>query len=446
MLQSHATPQPLSRQSGRIGSPGCWCGEKSNLCCLTCYYITSWREALQDLAVSLTNLTDSALVEAACLGDKRAFEELVARHQAVVYRLAARMVTDPAVAQELAQEALVAAYLCLGDLRNPAGFRSWLYGITLNTCRNYLRQRRQDFLSLDALAGGLHFDALLFTSGEPSPEEIVATQEVHALIQEAVQSLSPKNRDAVFLYYYEQLTVAEIGAQLGISAAAVKGRLHKSREQLRGLLAHMDRVSYPQYTVDERKGHMIRVSVMDVVKQADSGSYVVVLLDEQGGRMLPIWVGPGEGLHTALNLLGQETPRPMTYRFMTNLLAAAEITLQEVRVAALHGDTFYAVATFLDRGRLIEIDARPSDAVALALYAGSLILVDEDVMAHAGIAVPASYSQRSERKGLEAIAAEFKQKIDVHAQVRQAAADRSVAQHQQAQHALLDYLFGAAHG
>ncbi len=391
-------------------------------------------------------LTDAALVQAARLGDKRAFEELVARHQHVVHRLAARMVEDPAVAQELAQEALLSAYLCLGDLRNPAGFQSWLYGITLNTCRTYLRQRRQDFLSLDALAGGLHFDALLFTSGEPSPEEIVATQELHALIQKAVQSLSPKNRDAVFLYYYEQLTVAEIGALLGISAAAVKGRLHKSRDQLRGLLAHIDRVSYPQHTVDERKAHMIRVSVIDVVKQADGGSYVVVLLDEQGGRMLPIWVGPGEALHIALNLLGQETARPMTYRFMANLLSAAQITLREVRVAALQGDTFYAVAEFLDQGKPITIDARPSDAVALALYVGSPISVDKDVMARAGVEVPASYLQQSERKGLEAIAAEFKQKMEENVQVRQAAAARSEEQHQQAQRALFDYLFGPSNG
>lgn len=400
---------------------------------------------LQELAVPLTTLTDSALVQAACLGDKRAFEELVARHQAVVYRLATRMVTDPAVAQELAQEALVAAYLCLGDLRNPAGFRSWLYGIMLNTCRTYLRQRQQDFLSLDALAGGLHFDAHLFTSAEPSPDEIVATQELHALIQGAVQSLSPKNRDAVLLYYYEQLTVAEIGALLGISAAAVKGRLHKSREQLRGLLAHMDRDWYPRSIADERKAHMISVSVMDVVKQADGGSYVIVLLDEQGGRVLPIWVGPGEALHIALNLLGEETPRPMTYRFMANLLAAAQITLQGVRVAALHGDTFYAVAEFVDHGKPIEVDARPSDAVALALYMGSPISVDEDVMARAGMQVPASYPQQPGRKGLEAIAAEFQQKMEEHAQARQAAAECAEEQRQHAQHALFDYLFGAAH-
>ena len=394
----------------------------------------------------VTELTDFELVLAARSGDKRAFEELIARHQQVVHRLAARMVTDPAVAQDLAQGALLAAYLSLGDLHNPASFQNWLYGITLNTCRTYLRQRRQDFLSLDALAGGLHFDALLFTSGEPGPEEIVATQELHALIQQAVQSLSPKNRDAVFLYYYEQLTVAEIGALLGISAAAVKGRLHKSRDQLRGQLAHMEGVAYPRSTVDERKAHMIRVSVMDVVKQADGGSYVIVLLDEQGGRMLPIWVGPGEALHIALNLLGQETARPLTYRFMANLLSAAEITLQEVRVAALQGDTFYAVAEFLDQGKTIAIDTRPSDAVALALYAGSPISVDEEVMARAGVKVPASYSPQAERKGLQGIAGEFKQKMEEHALTRQAAAERSGDQRQQAQRALFEYLFGAAQG
>jgi bifunctional DNase/RNase len=113
-------------------------------------------------------------------------------------------------------------------------------------------------------------------------------------------------------------------------------------------------------------------------------------------------------------------------------------------VAALQGDTFYAVAEFLDQGKTIAVDARPSDAVALALYMGSPISVDEDVMLRAGVKVPASYAQQPERKGLDAIAGEFKQKMEEYAQARQTAAERSDEQRQQAQSALFDFLFGAA--
>ena len=77
-----------------------------------------------------------------CLGDKEAFGLLVERYQQMVGHIANKMIADEWVARELAQEAILQAYLSLNHLKDASRFKSWLYGITLNICRSYLRIRR----------------------------------------------------------------------------------------------------------------------------------------------------------------------------------------------------------------------------------------------------------------------------------------------------------------
>ncbi len=87
-------------------------------------------------------MTDAELVVLARLGDKEAFGHLVERYQQMAQHIAMGMLADEDTASELAQEALLRAYLSLGRLRNEESFRSWLYGIVLNVCRSYLRDQR----------------------------------------------------------------------------------------------------------------------------------------------------------------------------------------------------------------------------------------------------------------------------------------------------------------
>jgi RNA polymerase sigma factor (sigma-70 family) len=88
-------------------------------------------------------ISDRELVELARHGDKKAFGELAERHQQPARKMALRMVADEEVVKELVQEALLEAYLSLGDLRQPEKFRSWLCGILLNLCRSYLREQKR---------------------------------------------------------------------------------------------------------------------------------------------------------------------------------------------------------------------------------------------------------------------------------------------------------------
>ncbi len=118
------------------------------------------------MTAMMKELPDSALLALARNGDKDAFGELVERYQPMAERIALRMVANPAIAQELAQEAILEAYLSLDHLRDDTRFASRLYGITFNVYRGYLRSQKMIFCSLETLVGGLFIDpALLISSG-----------------------------------------------------------------------------------------------------------------------------------------------------------------------------------------------------------------------------------------------------------------------------------------
>jgi len=107
---------------------------------------------------------------------------------------------------------------------------------------------------------------------------------------------------------------------------------------------------------------------------------IVILKDHSNDTVLPIWVGIYEANAIALEIEKVTTPRPMTHDLLKNLLIGLETTVRKVVVSELRDDTFFAVI-WLDRdGEAISIDARPSDALALALRMDCPIFVEEDVL------------------------------------------------------------------
>jgi RNA polymerase sigma factor (sigma-70 family) len=288
------------------------------------------------------------------------------------------------------------AYLSLDHLRDDAAFKSWLYGIVLNVCRSYIRDQKTIFFSLEGLAGGLQFSAIPFFGPVIDPQEVVEERELYRLVLDAVSALAPRSRAAVLMFYYDQLSLREIAATLGISVGAVKGRLHKARQQLREQLSAL--YSESDLVVPKpRRIKMVKVTIADVVKREQAGEqagharthYVIVLVDEAGRRALPIWVGPWEGIALAIGLREFPVPRPLTFTFMARLLEAAGAKLEKVNIHALKEDTFYAVAQLRCGDRVQEVDARPSDAIALAVLTGSPIFAAEEVLERAGVDIPA---------------------------------------------------------
>jgi len=122
------------------------------------------------------------------------------------------------------------------------------------------------------------------------------------------------------------------------------------------------------------------VSVTDIRCSDDSNplnrKHVIVLTERGGPRRLPIWVGPAEATVLALTLQAVEMPRPMTYQMAAGLLDACDSRVSEVRITRLADEVFYAVVAVDGPAGQREVDARPSDAVNLALVAGAPILAD----------------------------------------------------------------------
>lgn len=355
---------------------------------------------------------DIELVKLARAGDKEAFGCLIERYQQVVRRAAKSIVANEHIAQELVQEAMLQAYLSLDRLRDNERFQSWLYGIVLNVCRSFIRDQKTAFFSLEAMMGGMRFDAVPFTSIEPDPEEVAEAQELHRAVLKAVAGLPPKNRAATLLFYYEQLSLREIAATLGLSMAAVKGRLHKARSQLREQLLPVMSESSLAKPEKQRRRKMVKVTIIDVIakehKDEETGKSwslcTIVLMDEERRRILPIWVGEREATIIATGLRGFQLPRPMTHTFMANVLKAVGVELEEVRVEELKDDTYYAVAKLRSGDTVREVDARPSDAFALAVLTGCPIYAAEEVMEKAGRDIPEDVRETQPRgKGIDSM-------------------------------------------
>ena len=107
---------------------------------------------------------------------------------------------------------------------------------------------------------------------------------------------------------------------------------------------------------------------------------IVILKEASGNAILPIWVGVSEANAIALEIERVVTPRPMTHDLLKNVLIGLESHVQKVVVTSIKDDTFYAVIWVAQNERLISIDSRPSDALALALRIDCPILVEDEVL------------------------------------------------------------------
>lgn len=337
------------------------------------------------MAETLNTRDDADLVVLALAGDRAAFGALYERHRPLLRGLCRRALGDAALVDDAMQEAALQALLNLASLRQPERFGAWLGGIGLNVCRALLRRRGKADWSWEAIVGGRA--AWEPVDGAPSPCQAVEAAELRTAVRLAVAGLPRGQRAAVLLFYLRGLTYAEAAAALRIEVGAVRTRLHKARRSLRTVLME---IGLEDVMTTETQTAFVRVRVRDVRgKNHEAGdpnwqsAQVVVLQEIDGERVLPIWVGPHEGTAIALLLEHIQPPRPLTYRFAADLLAASGAKLHEVRITRLAADTFYAV-TVIDGGAgQREVDARPSDAIALALSMDAPIAVEAAIFSQA---------------------------------------------------------------
>ena len=110
---------------------------------------------------------------------------------------------------------------------------------------------------------------------------------------------------------------------------------------------------------------------------------IVILREKDGSKVLPIWVGIFEANAIALQIENIQTPRPMTHDLLKNIIIDMRASVSKIVVNQLKDNTFYALIFLEQNGEIIRIDARPSDAIALALRTESPIYVEEEVIAGA---------------------------------------------------------------
>jgi RNA polymerase sigma factor (sigma-70 family) len=311
-------------------------------------------------------MADAELVCQARGGSREPMAELLRRHWDTAVLLAGRVLGSPDLARDAVQEAAVAAMTDLERLRSPDRFGAWFCGIALNVSRRWLRQLRSE----------VPCQRLDLASACPDPAEAAEIADTAARVRDAIATLADGQQNAVRLFYLQGLSHREVAAELGISVGAVKMRLHQGRAALTPKLAQFREIvkaEVPEVTPTE----WVEVFVSEIRRNTDEDlrrrKHVMVLAERAGDRRLPIWIGPAEASVLALALESVETPRPFPYKLAVGLVEATGSQITEVKITQLLDAVYYATVVVQGPDGSREVDARPSDAVNLAMVSGAPI-------------------------------------------------------------------------
>lgn len=173
-------------------------------------------------------MTDDQLVDRAKEGDLSAFEELVVRYQKAVYYFVLRLLKDPLEAEDTVQRIFLLAFKNIRSFRAESSFKTWIYKIGINQCRNYFRSGKdREQVSLEGLP---------LSDGRKDPERDFSERELAERLKEAVERLPYKQRLVVMLRIYQDLSFEEIGRALGMRTNSAKVNFHHALEKLKGIM------------------------------------------------------------------------------------------------------------------------------------------------------------------------------------------------------------------
>lgn len=180
---------------------------------------------------------DALLVERVKRGDVKAFEMLVVKYQRRIERLIGRMVRDVDLVQDIAQETFIRAYRAIPQFRGESAFYTWLYRIAVNTAKKALVGLKRDpLVSESALASHDESDETSRVENELSdgetPESLLASKEVAATVNAAIEALSEDLRQAIVLREIEGLSYEEISVVMNCPIGTVRSRIFRAREAI----------------------------------------------------------------------------------------------------------------------------------------------------------------------------------------------------------------------
>jgi RNA polymerase sigma-70 factor (ECF subfamily) len=200
-----------------------------------------------DLAAS-TTWTDEELVARSQRGDVDSFNQLILRWERPIYALAYRVIGREEEARDVCQEAFLRAFRALPGFKGQAKFSSWLYRITLNLCRDWIRRQRRAPVS--QMPEDVDVAEMAASRGPvESIEDLVARRELSAVVEEAMARLPEEQRTAIILKEYHGMTFQEIAELQGCPLSTVKTRLYQGLSVLR---RHLDRTGQLQSQMVKR--------------------------------------------------------------------------------------------------------------------------------------------------------------------------------------------------
>ncbi len=177
--------------------------------------------------------SDLELVKRAQRGERGAFDLLVLRYQHKVVKLVARLLRDPAEAEDVAQEAFVKAYRALGSFRGDSAFYTWLYRIAVNTARNSIASRQRRPLDYEADLSENEQSAVESRMRHTdTPEANVLSEEIRGTVNRAIEELPEDLRTAIILREVEGLSYEEIAAAMDCPVGTVRSRIFRAREAI----------------------------------------------------------------------------------------------------------------------------------------------------------------------------------------------------------------------
>lgn len=198
--------------------------------------------------------SESIVVHRAKKGDQDAFETLVTRYEKKVYSLAYHYAGNEQDAMDISQEAFLRVYRFLPQFNEDSQFSTWLYRVTSNVCKDYLRKRNNR--AAFSLSGELDGEEYLMEAPDLryNPEDVLEQKEMRRQIREGLEQLNPDHREILVMRDVLGLTYGEIASSLELEEGTVKSRIARARERLRQNLMEKGNFFAPRQSKKEKGG------------------------------------------------------------------------------------------------------------------------------------------------------------------------------------------------
>lgn len=177
---------------------------------------------------------DADLVARVQRGDKRAFDLLVLKYQRRIMRLLARLLRSPADIEDVTQEAFIKAYRALPQFRGESAFYTWLYRIAINTARNWHVSQSRRPQTVDGFVNedGETFEQIDNLTDINTPDAVLASKQVAATINAAIDELPDELRVAILLREIEGMSYEDIAQSMGCPIGTVRSRIFRARDAI----------------------------------------------------------------------------------------------------------------------------------------------------------------------------------------------------------------------